>query len=84
MEVGEATLQESSVEVGWRLYNVRSRRLAGSTCRRRGLLWHPEMSHEVVEETLVILQESQYYSLLELVDAVPRWMFSGLDLVQGF
>ena len=34
---------------------------------------HPEMSHEVVTETLMILQESQYYSLLELVDAVPRW-----------
>ena len=26
------------------------------------------------------LQESQYYSLLELVEAVSRWMFSGLDL----
>ena len=45
---------------------------------------HPEMSLEVVEETLLILQESQYYSLLELVDAVPRWMFSGPDLLQGF
>ena len=42
------------------------------------------MSLEVVEETLLILQESQYYSLLELVDAVPRWMFSGPDLLQGF
>ena len=31
------------------------------------------MSLEVVEETLLILQESQYYSLLKLVDAVPRW-----------
>ena len=29
----------------------------------------PEVSHEVVEETLLILQESQYYSLLELVEA---------------
>ena len=45
---------------------------------------HPEMSLEVVEETLLILQESQYYSLLELVDAVPRWMFSVPDLLQGF
>ena len=27
-----------------------------------------EVSHEVVEETLLILQESQYYSLLEWVD----------------
>ena len=32
---------------------------------------HPEMSLEVVEETLLILQESEYYSLLELVDTVP-------------
>ena len=44
---------------------------------------HPEMSRVVVEETLLILQESQYYSLLELVDAVPRWMFSVPDLLQG-
>ena len=35
------------------------------------------MNREVVEvETLLNLQESQYYSLLELADAVPRW-FSG-------
>ena len=46
------------------------------------LHWHPETSREVVEETLLILQESQYYSLLELVDAVPRWMFSVPDLLQ--
>ena len=38
---------------------------------------HPETSLEVVEETLLILQESQFCSLLELVDAVPRWLFSG-------
>ena len=44
---------------------------------------HPEVSLEVVEETLLILQESQYYSLLELVDAVSRWMFSVPDLLQG-
>ena len=42
------------------------------------------MSLEVVEETLLILQESQYYCLLELVDAVPRWMLSGPDLIQWF
>ena len=30
------------------------------------------MSREVVEETLLILQESQRDHLLELVDAVPR------------
>ena len=42
------------------------------------------MSLEVVEETLLILQESQCDSLLELVDAVPRWMFSGPHLLQGF
>ena len=45
---------------------------------------HPEVSREVVEETLLVLQESQYYSLLELVDALSRWMFSGPDLHQGF
>ena len=45
---------------------------------------HPETSLEVVEETLLTLQESQCYSLLELVAAVSRWMFSGLDLLQGF
>ena len=45
---------------------------------------HPEMSREGVEETLLILQESQYYSLLEWVDAVSRWMFSGLDLLHRF
>ena len=36
-----------------------------------------------MEETLLILQESQYYSLLEMVDAVPKWMFSGPELLQG-
>ena len=45
---------------------------------------HPEASHEVVEETFLILQESQCYSLLELVAAVSRWMFSVPDLLQGF
>ena len=40
------------------------------------------MSREVVEETLLILQENQGDFLLELVDAVSRWMFSGLDLFQ--
>ena len=44
------------------------------------MIW--AMSLEVVEETFLILQESQYYSLLEFVDAVSRWMFSGLDLLQ--
>ena len=34
---------------------------------------HPEVSLEVVEETLLILQESQDYFLLELVDAVSRF-----------
>ena len=41
------------------------------------------MSHEVVEETLLILQESQGDFLLEVVAAVSRWMFSSLDLLQG-
>ena len=41
------------------------------------------MSVEVVEvETLLILQENQGDPLLELVTAVSRWMFSGLDLLQ--
>ena len=40
------------------------------------------MSLEVVEETLLILQENLRDFLLELVDAVPRWMFSGPDLLQ--
>ena len=44
---------------------------------------HPEVSREAVEETLLILQESQRDFLLELVAAVSRWMFSGLDLLQG-
>ena len=43
---------------------------------------HPEMSLEVVEETLLILQENQGDFLLDLVAAVSRWMFSGLDLLQ--
>ena len=41
------------------------------------------MSLEVVEKTPLILPENQYHFLLELVDAVSRWMFSGLDLLQG-
>ena len=45
---------------------------------------HPEMSHEVVEETLLILQESQCDPLLDLVAAVSRWMFSVPDLLQVF
>ena len=39
------------------------------------------MSLGVVEETHLILQESQGDFLLELVDAVPRWMFSVPDLL---
>ena len=37
------------------------------------------MSREVVEETLLILQENQRDFLLELVDAVSRWMFCEID-----
>ena len=40
------------------------------------------MSREVVGETLLILQENQRDFLLELVDAVSRWMFSDPDLLQ--
>ena len=42
------------------------------------------MSREVVEETLLILPENQCDFLLELVAAVSRWVFSGLDLLQLF
>ena len=42
------------------------------------------MSREVVEETLLILQESQRDFFIELDDPVLRWMFSGPDLLQGF
>ena len=41
------------------------------------------MSRGVVEETLLILQENQRDFLPELIDAVSRWMFSGLNLLQG-
>ena len=40
------------------------------------------MSLEVVEETLLILQENLRDFLLELDVPVSRWMFSGLDLLQ--
>ena len=43
-----------------------------------------EVSHEVVEETLLILQESQRDPLLDLVAAVSRWMFSVPDLLREF
>ena len=42
------------------------------------------MSHEVVEETLLILQQSQRDPLLELVAAVSRWMFSVPDFLRVF
>ena len=49
---------------------------------QKSFIASPEMSHEVVEETLLILQESPRDNLHELVAAVPRWMFSGPDLLQ--
>ena len=42
------------------------------------------MSREVVEETLLILQESQCDPLLDLDEAVSRWMFSVTDLLWVF
>ena len=51
---------------------------------RLSLHRHPEVSREVVEETLLILQESQRDPLLELVAAVSRWMFSVPDLLRVF
>ena len=44
---------------------------------------HPETNHEVVEETLLLLQENQGDFLLELGGPVSKWMFSGLDFFQG-
>ena len=41
------------------------------------------MSREVLEETLLILQENQRDCLLDLVAAVSKWMFSAHDLLQG-
>ena len=43
---------------------------------------HPEVSLEVVKETLLILQENLCDLLLELDIPVSRWMFSDLDLLQ--
>ena len=40
------------------------------------------VSREVVEETLLILQENQRDLLLELDDPVSRWMFSVPGLLQ--
>ena len=45
---------------------------------------HPETSLTMMEEILLILQENQYNFLLELVDVVTGWMFSGPDLLQWF
>ena len=47
-------------------------KLTAWTKNRSSLHRHPEVSLEVVEETLLILQVSQHYSLLELVDAVSK------------
>ena len=41
------------------------------------------MSREVVEETLLILQENKI-TVLELVDAVSKWMLSVPELLQRF
>ena len=51
------------------------------TRSRLSLHRHPEVSLEVVEETLLILRENPCDVLLELVAAVSRWMYSGLDLL---
>ena len=54
------------------------------TRNRSWLHRHPEVSDEVVEETLLILQENQCDCLVELVAAVSRWMFSVPDLLLRF
>ena len=41
------------------------------------------MSRDVVEQTLLVLQQNQGDFLLELGAAVSRWMFSGPDLLLG-
>ena len=43
---------------------------------------HPDMSLEVVEETLLILLENLFDLLLDLGGPVSRWMFSVPDLLQ--
>ena len=43
---------------------------------------HPEVSLEVVEETLLILQENLREFLLELGGPVSRWVFSVPDFLQ--
>ena len=43
---------------------------------------HLEMTHEVVKETLLILQENILDLLLELGVPVSRWVFSVPDLLQ--
>ena len=43
---------------------------------------HPEMSHEVVKETLLTLQENLRDLLLELDVPVSRWVFSVPDFLQ--
>ena len=43
---------------------------------------HPEMTHEVVEETLLILQENLRDFLIELDVRLSRWMFSVPDLLR--
>ena len=67
------------------LRSCRCGRLRFNVTRNRKLLHrHPEVSREVVEETLLlILQESQCDPLLDLVSAVSRWMFSGV-LIRPF
>ena len=40
------------------------------------------MSHEVVKETLLILQENPFDFLLELGAPVSGWVFSVPDLLQ--
>ena len=46
------------------------------------LHWHLEVSLEVVEETLLILQENPFDFLLELGVPVSRWVFSVPDLLK--
>ena len=52
----------------------------GPEINRELLHGHPEVSREVVEETLLLLQENLRDLLLEL--DVSRWMFSVPDLLQ--
>ena len=76
----DSSLGEKSLTLGSKLWRFRS--FLTWTKHHELLHRHQETSLEVVEETLLTLQENQRDFLLELDDSVSKWMFSGLDLLQ--